>query len=408
MADKNNCRMLTGIPVKDWIGCPATIASLSALVGAIVPRQLRKLGTVFEVVGLQVLGISSVKTDADVWLIDSCVKCKKAAPCKAEHPTFVMFFFVAFLKIFLILPNIDALLTVRLIQRTVPRSTSLWGSHSQIATASAPCCSTTNWCCNRRPAWIACYPTRCTTLWQCACSCATCSGGHSGFADSLSVKMIISKLWSWSAVICSRVGGPAERALSSSLVRCSGKTRTASWTLAVPWHLWTCCRSMSSWDWFVLKWKLVSCEPWWPSMTCSWPMMKLSSKTTQPSRRCGWRDLWIACCLVRARQARRTRQSCGALVPLRRSIGCCEAVRAKRTWSSWPTPRQMANGACSGTCRSMHTLWQKPRGFWCSRTSQRWVPHRRPGMDTNETTRQRRRAGAAGRDNDGGGRRLSV
>ena len=76
--------MLTEIPVKDWIGCPATPSSLSSLVGAIVPGQLRKLETVFEVVGLQqVLGISSVKSDTDQWLIDSCVKCKKAAPCEA-------------------------------------------------------------------------------------------------------------------------------------------------------------------------------------------------------------------------------------------------------------------------------------------------------------------------------------
>ena len=37
--------------MKDWIGCPA-------MVGAIVPGQLRKLETVFEVVGLQVPGIS--------------------------------------------------------------------------------------------------------------------------------------------------------------------------------------------------------------------------------------------------------------------------------------------------------------------------------------------------------------
>ena len=57
--------MLTEIPVKDWIGCPATPSSLSSLVGAIVPGQLRKLETVFEVVGLQVLGISSVKSDTD-------------------------------------------------------------------------------------------------------------------------------------------------------------------------------------------------------------------------------------------------------------------------------------------------------------------------------------------------------
>eukprot|EP00435_Cladocopium_sp_Y103_P006484 s4299_g2.t1 len=76
--------MLTEIPVKDWIGCAARPSSLSALVGAIVPGQLRKLETVFEVVGLQVLGGASVKADTDQWLIDSCTKCKKAAPCEAE------------------------------------------------------------------------------------------------------------------------------------------------------------------------------------------------------------------------------------------------------------------------------------------------------------------------------------
>ena len=32
----------------------------------------------------------------------------------------------------------------------------------------------------------------------------------------------------WSAGICSRAGGPAERALSSSLARCSGMSRTAN------------------------------------------------------------------------------------------------------------------------------------------------------------------------------------
>ena len=165
MADKDNCRMLTEIPVKDWIGCPATVSSLSALVGAIVPGQLRKLETVFEVVGLQVLGISSVKTEMDVWLIDSCVKCKKAAPCEAGRPTFVVvFFFASVVKNLLTPPKIYALLAVRLIPRTAPRSASLSGSRSQIATASAPPCFTTNWCCEQPPVWIACYPTRCTIL----------------------------------------------------------------------------------------------------------------------------------------------------------------------------------------------------------------------------------------------------
>ena len=83
LAHKDNCRMLTEIPVKDWVAHAATPSSLSTLVAAIVPGQLHKLETVFEVMGLQVLGISSVKSDTDQWLIDSCVKCKKAAPCEA-------------------------------------------------------------------------------------------------------------------------------------------------------------------------------------------------------------------------------------------------------------------------------------------------------------------------------------
>ena len=139
--------------MKDWIGCPATVSSLSALVGTIVPGQLRKLETVFEVVGLQVLGISSMKTETDVWFIDSCVKCAKAAPCEAGRPTFVVVFSS---QNFLIPPKIDALLAVRFIPRTAPRSASLSGSRSQIATASAPSCFTTNWCCEQPVGWIAC------------------------------------------------------------------------------------------------------------------------------------------------------------------------------------------------------------------------------------------------------------
>ena len=65
--------MLTEIPVKDWIGCPATASSLSALVGAIVPGQLRKLETVFEVVGLQVLG--EVQEGSTVRGVDSSRSC---------------------------------------------------------------------------------------------------------------------------------------------------------------------------------------------------------------------------------------------------------------------------------------------------------------------------------------------
>ena len=105
-------------------------------------------------------------------------------------------------------------------------------------------------------------------------------------------------------------------------------------------------------------------------------MMKLFNKTTRPSQRCGWRDPSIACCLAPPRPAWRTGQSCGALVRLRLSIGCCEAAQAKRTWWFWPTRKKKASGVCSGTYQLVRTVWKEPHDFWCSCTSQRWVPHR--------------------------------
>ena len=60
LAEDGSCRMLTEIPVKDWINCPAVPTTLSALLGTIVPGQLRKVETVFEVSDLQVLGISCI------------------------------------------------------------------------------------------------------------------------------------------------------------------------------------------------------------------------------------------------------------------------------------------------------------------------------------------------------------
>ena len=166
-------------------------------------------------------------------------------------------------------------------------------------------------------------------------------------------------------------------ALRLTLADCNCQCTVVLYHEAVPWHLWTCCRSMCSWGWFVLvTWKLVSCRPWWLSMTWPCPMMKLFSKTTRPSWRCGWRDPSIACCLAPPRRAWPTGQSCGALVRLRWSIGCCEAARAKRTWWSWPTRKNKASGVCSGTSQLMRTVWKEPHDFWCSCTIQRCVPHR--------------------------------
>lgn len=77
--------MLTDIPTRDWVNCDAVPATLSSLLGAIVPGHLRKVETVFEVSDLQVLGISSVKGETDEWLIPSCKRCKRATPCQ-KHP----------------------------------------------------------------------------------------------------------------------------------------------------------------------------------------------------------------------------------------------------------------------------------------------------------------------------------
>ena len=77
--------MLTDIPTRDWANCDAVPATLSSLLGTIVPGHLRKVETVFEVPDLQVLGISSVKSETDEWLIPSCKRCKRATPCQ-KHP----------------------------------------------------------------------------------------------------------------------------------------------------------------------------------------------------------------------------------------------------------------------------------------------------------------------------------
>ena len=53
--------------------------------GVVVPGQLRKVETVFVVSDLQILGILSVKSETDEWLIASCVRCKRASPC-SQHP----------------------------------------------------------------------------------------------------------------------------------------------------------------------------------------------------------------------------------------------------------------------------------------------------------------------------------
>ena len=85
LGDAAQCQMLTEIPVKDWENCEAVPSTLSALIGVVVPGKPRKVQTVFVVRHLQCLGLSSVKSEADDWIITSCKKCKRASPC-SQHP----------------------------------------------------------------------------------------------------------------------------------------------------------------------------------------------------------------------------------------------------------------------------------------------------------------------------------
>ena len=70
---------------KDWERCSATPATLSALVGTIVPGLPRKFSDVYFLHGLQVMGVSSVRQESDAWFMEACETCKRSAPC-ATHP----------------------------------------------------------------------------------------------------------------------------------------------------------------------------------------------------------------------------------------------------------------------------------------------------------------------------------
>ena len=83
--EPGDCRMLTLIPTRNWKECEAVQSTLSALVGTIVPGQLRKVDTVFLVSGLQIMGLSSVKSETDEWILSSCSTCKRAFPCQARR-----------------------------------------------------------------------------------------------------------------------------------------------------------------------------------------------------------------------------------------------------------------------------------------------------------------------------------
>ena len=76
---------ITKSRTRDWSSCAATPCTLSALVAAIVPGQLRKVETVFFMHNLQVMGVGPVLQESDAWFMKSCKNCKRQAPCET-HP----------------------------------------------------------------------------------------------------------------------------------------------------------------------------------------------------------------------------------------------------------------------------------------------------------------------------------
>ncbi|CAE7312166.1 unnamed protein product [Symbiodinium sp. CCMP2592] len=78
------CKMLTSTPGKDWLGCAAVPCSLSALQGTIVAGAVRKSDTVFEIFNAQIVGVNSVRTETDDWVLTCCGRCKRLHPCQAQ------------------------------------------------------------------------------------------------------------------------------------------------------------------------------------------------------------------------------------------------------------------------------------------------------------------------------------
>ena len=78
LAQGSDCRMLTEIPICDWVNCHAVPTALN-LLGVILSGQSREVKTVFAVSDLQAVGISSVQSGTDEWLLNACVHCKRTA-----------------------------------------------------------------------------------------------------------------------------------------------------------------------------------------------------------------------------------------------------------------------------------------------------------------------------------------
>ena len=167
LADTGDCRMLTEIPVRDWENCDAVPSTLSALLGVVVPGQLRKVETVFVVSDLQILGISSVKSETDEWLITSCVRCKRASPC-AQHPD----------------GSTEKRLAVRLTLADGNSQCSVMLYHELLLKAAVLMEITLP------EPWL--IPKSCAQLSE------TCSGMLSGFAVSPSRRTTSSNPWNWS------------------------------------------------------------------------------------------------------------------------------------------------------------------------------------------------------------------
>ena len=81
--EPSDCRMLTLIATRNWKECEAVPSTLILLVAAIVPGQLRKVDTVCVISG-QIMGLSSVRSETDEWILSSCSTCKRCAQARPD------------------------------------------------------------------------------------------------------------------------------------------------------------------------------------------------------------------------------------------------------------------------------------------------------------------------------------
>ena len=238
-----DCRTLTKIPIRDWAQCEAVPSTLSALVAAIVLGHLRQMNTVFKVWGLQVMGVSSVRSETDEWVLKSCSKCKKGF----SQPALVCLISCPLLpkRAPIIIKHVNFLCVCYRLMRMLPWSHA-WLREPPLLTltANVPWCSTTTFSrrsCRRRTTDCRSHsPTQATRALPCAMLCAapwshkspqkTCRALCRLCRAVLLAKAALSRLWmcsKWTTTwVCFAQGSWALRRRGCSLPSTTSSFRT--------------------------------------------------------------------------------------------------------------------------------------------------------------------------------------